>query len=318
MIILDQKTSDVRRAGAIQYTVYTGSREVGEAFKQFSGTAKSINMLLTPTREGRDEVNNNGQAVQDKETVEGSTVDGPKEFGDDLIKYDTEEDEADGETRGQAAGNECREEEFPRSGRIVGGLEEFEDGLIETSMSDTEDDLRKSVFMNSSRNDDEQYRRGGMTNDSEEENVENTGMEEDFFLDEDGKLDDQPRSNVDLRLRTFQDMGRLCKLFPGAYFDHDKCAWLCRKCQAFSFPCTATNPWISSGVNLGDHPIRKLEKHFNSNIHLKSLKTEQLLNKPSVFEMLKKHSNETQSKNDTNNRSVLKIMFTAAYICKYV
>ena len=46
---------------------------------------------------------------------------------------------------------------------------------------------------------------------------------EDLFLDDDGKLDNEPIGKVDLRLRTFQDMGRLCRLFLRAFFDHDEC-----------------------------------------------------------------------------------------------
>ena len=43
-------------------------------------------------------------------------------------------------------------------------------------MSDSEEDLRKSE--DGSHSADDEHRRGEMTTDSEEENVENTGMEE--------------------------------------------------------------------------------------------------------------------------------------------
>ena len=148
-------------------------------------------------------------------------------------------------------------------------------------------------------------------------NIEPEKEEEEFILDVD-TFDGNKAVDVDLRLRTFQDMGRLCRLFPGAYFDHDKVGWLCRKCQSFSFPSTQSNPWISSGVALGDHPIRKLTKHFESNLHKKSIETEKFLQKPSVYEMLKKHSVDEETKSEVLNRKVLKTMFTVAlYMVKH-
>ena len=137
--------------------------------------------------------------------------------------------------------------------------------------------------------------------------------EEEFILDDDGTMEDKPAQRVDLRLRTFQDMGRLCRLFPVAYFDHDKGAWLCRKCQAFAFPNSGSNPWISEGVRLGAHPIRKMEKHFGSNMHKQSIESEKLLQNPSVYEMLKKHNIDSQKKEEIRNRKVLKTMFTVAF-----
>ena len=111
-----------------------------------------------------------------------------------------------------------------------------------------------------------------------------------------------PRLKVDLRLHTFQTMGRMCRLFPGAYYDHDKNAWCCRKCQAFSFPSSASNPWISNGVRLGDHPIRKMKKHFESNLHIKSIESEKLYNRPSVYEILNNHGLELQVEKEVANR----------------
>ena len=110
-------------------------------------------------------------------------------------------------------------------------------------------------------------------------------------------MDDGPVGRVNLRLRTFQDMGRLCQLFPGAYFDHDKGAWLCRKCQAFSNSSSCSNPWISEGVKLGDHPIRKMKKHFESKMHKQCIECEKMLQKPSEYEMLKKHTIKAQTNN---------------------
>ena len=143
-------------------------------------------------------------------------------------------------------------------------------------------------------------------------------MEEEEFVLDDGRLDDIAPSKVDLRLRTFQDMGRLCRLFPGAYFDHDKGAWLCRKCQSFAFPSMASNPWISEGVRLGDHPMRKMNSHFGSNLHKQSIETEKNFRKPSVYEMLKKYNAEVQTNSEVKNRIVLKTMFIVVlYMVKH-
>ena len=124
-----------------------------------------------------------------------------------------------------------------------------------------------------------------------DDDKDNLTLDEDIScnVDDPGALDNQSGVHVDLRLQTSQAMGRLCRLFPGAYFDHDKCGWCCRKCQAFSFPSSVKNPWVSSGVKLGDHPIRKMNKHFQSNLHKKSIEAEQLYNRPSVYEILTKH-----------------------------
>ena len=138
---------------------------------------------------------------------------------------------------------------------------------------------------------------GQSDEDLESDNIEVVNDEE-YILGAE-LLDNKGAVDVDLRLRTFQDMGRLCRLYPGAYFDHDKAGWLCRKCQAFSYASTE-NPWISSGVNLGDHPIRKMNKHFESKAHKRSIETEKLLQKPSVHEMLKKHIEGVEKKAETS------------------
>ena len=101
-------------------------------------------------------------------------------------------------------------------------------------------------------------------------------------------MDDNLDVKVDFRLKTFQDMGRICTLFPGAYFDHGKSGWFCRKCQAFALPGSFSNPWISKGVALGDHPSRKLNLHFSSDLHKKSLEAGKNYVKPSVQELIRK------------------------------
>ena len=46
-VVLDKRTSDTRRAGAIQYAVYTGSEFlIGEDFKKYSSIAQNVNELL--------------------------------------------------------------------------------------------------------------------------------------------------------------------------------------------------------------------------------------------------------------------------------
>ena len=135
--------------------------------------------------------------------------------------------------------------------------------------------------------------------------------EEDLQIEDLGTLDaDQAR--MDLRLRTFQDMGRLCRLYPGAYFDHDKGAWFCRKCQSFAFPSSATNAWISTSVTLGDHPTRKMKKHFESDLHKKCIESEKLFRKPSVYSILNSQAVVSKSKKEILNRNALKSFFTIA------
>ena len=139
-----------------------------------------------------------------------------------------------------------------------------------------------------------------------------------FEMDYIQKFDEERVINVDLRLRTFQDMGRLCRLYPGAYYDHDLNAWFCRKCQAFSFPGSASNPWISTGVRLGDHPSRKMKKHFDSSLHKQCIATEKTFQKPSVHEMLMRHYLDIQTKEELTNKIALKAMFTVAlYMVKH-
>ena len=46
-VILDKRSSDTRRAGAIQYAVYTGSEIlIGEDFKKYRSIARNVNELL--------------------------------------------------------------------------------------------------------------------------------------------------------------------------------------------------------------------------------------------------------------------------------
>ena len=61
-----------------------------------------------------------------------------------------------------------------------------------------------------------------------------------------------------------------------------------------------------------------MNKHFQSNLHKKSIEAEQLYNRPSVYEILTKHSLESQVKKEIANRNVLKAMFTVAlYMVKH-
>ena len=139
---------------------------------------------------------------------------------------------------------------------------------------------------------------------------ENEDVENGYF-DNLNRFDLQ-KENIDLRLRTFQDIGRLSKLYPGAYYDHDKNGWFCRKCQAFGPVSSASNPWISGGVRVGTHPTRKMVKHFESNLHKKSLGFEKMFKKTSVKELLQAKGMELLTQKRLENRNVLKSMFTVA------
>ena len=90
-------------------------------------------------------------------------------------------------------------------------------------------------------------------------------------------LTDNLPAKLDLRLYSFQEMGRISELFPGAYFDFSKRGWMCRKCLSLAKP--SSNPWISSGVRLGRLPTQRLNKHFKSELHKKSLEAEYQLKK---------------------------------------
>ena len=331
VIELDNKSSETRRAGAIQYALYSGSSYLGEEFMKWNGTSKDINKMVMPMgdRDEAPDMNNNGAAAaektvrvpsnhefdevnldsEDDNTGEISDVEiSPgKEFGDILIEVNERMKE------GEAGEDQMNQDQVKKDKAVVeiDNSSKWEPSKkLPTSKEEVVVDDKKSSSENKAgeATDDEDM---GVSTDSEEENV---GEGEDFVLEEVNKLYDNP----DLRLRTFQDMGRLCKLFPGSYFDHDKGAWMCRKCQAFACPSSARNPWISTGVKLKDHPIRKMEKHFNSNIHKNSLETEQILNKPSVYKILQKYSLEKDIKKEVANRKVLKVMFTVGiYMVKH-
>ena len=158
---------------------------------------------------------------------------------------------------------------------------------------------------------------------------ENSSVNTDNFMDEnlisgEGALAEKIEEfNVslarsDLRLKTFQDMGNLYRLYPGSYYDHDKCGWFCRKCQSYASPSSFSNPWISSGVQLGDHPTRKMKSHFESELHKRSLEAELALKKPSVYEMIQKYGSQTISQDIQRNRNALKSMFIIAlYMVKH-
>ena len=59
---------------------------------------------------------------------------------------------------------------------------------------------------------------------------------------------DEEVSRIDLRLKTFQDFGRLYRLYPGSFYDHDKSGWFCAKCKSFAPASSSSNPWISGGM----------------------------------------------------------------------
>ena len=123
---------------------------------------------------------------------------------------------------------------------------------------------------------------------------------------------DQKNAGVDLRLRTFQDIGRLSKLYPGAYYDHDQNGWFCRKCQAFASPTAASNPWVTGGARMGTNPTRKMIKHFTSKLHEKSIEVEGMLKKTSVHQLLQAQGMELLNNKRLKNRNVMKAMFTVA------
>ena len=284
-IILNKRSSDTRRAGAVQFSVYTGNSQVGEDFEKYSCVAKNVNKMLFPTNAAL----GSGDPGAKVDNLEANPIDDVTE---------TVRKQTDSGCDDVAIGTENRTN--------------VDEGNSEHDVFDS-DTNKDEVHSEDIESDLEDIEVDYQSNEAE---CEEFGDE--FRIENLEKLEDEPLLKVDLRLRTFQDMGRLCRLFPGAYYDHDKNAWCCRKCQAFSFPRSASNAWISIGVRLGDHPIRKMRKHFESNLHLKSIETEQLFNKPSVYKLLTNHALESAVKKEVANRKTLKAMLTVAlYMAKH-
>lgn len=145
-------------------------------------------------------------------------------------------------------------------------------------------------------------------------------IEDDVDVSMESKIKDMDDSTakIDLRLKTFQDLGKLYRLYPGSYFNHDKCGWFCRKCQSYALPSSFSNPWISSGVQLGDHPTRKLKSHFESELHRKSLDAEIAFRKPSVYSLILEHGAQSKLKEEVINRNAVKSMFVIVnYMVKH-
>ena len=181
------------------------------------------------------------------------------------------------------------------------------DSDIQSSMESDNDD---GVQSDNVDDDDDVERDEG--NDVKSDDGDDQGSKEGYF-DNLNKLDLKP-VEIDLRLRTFQDMGRLSSLYPGAYYDHYMNGWFCRKCQSFAPASASSNPWISDGVNLGSHPTRRMKKHFESSMHQNSLKSLQLLKKTSVYELLR----ASELKKNINDRNILRSMFTISlYMVKH-
>ena len=97
-----------------------------------------------------------------------------------------------------------------------------------------------------------------------------------------------------------------------------KNGWLCSKCQSFALGGSASNPWISTGATLGHHPTRKMKKHFQSNLHLQSIQSEQIFKRPSVYNLISSFDQQTVKKKEMENRIVVKSMFSVAlYMVKH-
>ena len=322
LLVLDKRTADVRRAGAVQYALYTGSGKVGGLYEKYSGKSTNVNELLL--KAGTNDYNDNildDREISDVSTHSSNIKDASADTKDEkyAVPASNVMDDNSNIPNIDRMNNISDEENDTNPATIeksFEGASPDSPGAYGNPVPDSDNSSEHSVpckrTIEPKANEQEL---GQSDEDLESDNIVVVNDEE-YILGAE-LLDNKGAADVDLRLRTFQDMGRLCRLYPGAYFDHDKAGWLCRKCQAFSYASTE-NPWISSGVNLGDHPIRKMNKHFESKAHKRSIETEKLLQKPSVHEMLKKHIEGVEKKAEIVNRSVLKTMLDVGlYMVKH-
>ena len=293
-VVLDKRTSETRRAGAIQYAVYTGTDYLmGEDFQKYSSNAQNLNDLLVRKKVetlivppcSKDQrmtcpiASSFSPAEADLQPLSCDEV--VTEIGRKQVDSGYEEalkevirDDPKNELLSNAA-SPVEVEDFNSNSYQDNSWAEDEVFDVEDNCDKTKATVKDCM----ERMEREAKERVSVVEEFEEVVSNN---DEYFEMDDIQKFDEERVINVDLRLRTFQDMGRLCRLYPGAYYDHDLNAWFCRKCQAFSFPGSASNPWISTGVRLGDHPSRKMKKHFDSSLHKQCIATEKTFQKPSV------------------------------------
>ena len=295
-LLLDNRTAESRRAGGVNYLVYVGEQKiVGDNFQQYQGIASSVNSLLGKSQE-EGEIGVSDAVSMDTSELEPSASPVHARVKEHLLPHTSDKDPPTSFTP---------LEDKPHTA-VLEGVEQVEQAKPRDSGFDDDEALTEKRTEDNNLDIDE----------FEDVVDECFDEDEDFIkrpLNDRGQLgeNDEP-GNIDLRLQTFQDMGRLMRLYPGAYFDFDKSGWLCRKCQAFAFLSSESNPWTSGGVDLGEHPKRKMVKHFQSNLHKKSIESEQLFNETSVYQLLCAQDLNSRRKEEEENRTTLKNMFTIA------
>lgn len=106
------------------------------------------------------------------------------------------------------------------------------------------------------------------------------------------------------------------ELYPWLYFSMLKGGYLCKYCELFSL---GKKLFTETGVILGDHPSRKLDKHSNTNRHLEATKkyaqvnSDALKKKKSVLLLLHESSKSQREEEQLRNREVFKKLFRITY-----
>lgn len=123
------------------------------------------------------------------------------------------------------------------------------------------------------------------------------------------------KAKIDLR----QDLSKYQYNYPWMYWNVPKNGYICKFCELFS---TGTETkWVEVGVNLGTHPSRKIEKHRDSERHIKSTHRYAEVNaaflaksrKKPIYQQILDSVKDKDKSERARNRDILKKLFLIAH-----
>ncbi|XP_033730344.1 uncharacterized protein LOC117319689 isoform X2 [Pecten maximus] len=124
---------------------------------------------------------------------------------------------------------------------------------------------------------------------------------------------------TDQRLTTV-NQGKYEVIYPWLYWSVVKNGYLCKTCEIFPLSQGTKQDFVDVGMVMGDHPIRKLNKHDSSNRHrvacekLAKAKSSMVSSaSPSVYTQILSMKTASDDKTGQRNRDILKKLFRITY-----
>ena len=132
-------------------------------------------------------------------------------------------------------------------------------------------------------------------------------------------LSEPQAQNKKIKIHLRQDSSKYQYNYPWMYWSVPKDGYICKFCELFSTGLDIK--WVDIGVSLGTHPSRKIQKHSDSDRHIKSTTRYAEVNaaflakskKKPIYQQILDSVKDKDKSEKARNREILKKLFMIAH-----